>query len=120
MKTKFLTVLMLATLACYLPGTALGSAEEDSQHNKISMGDWQKLMTRIRIYDEAAITELMDIVNAKRCPGTAEELIAMLKIAAGMGEKRAQYLLAACYREGVGVRENGKIANVWEIIYNHY
>lgn len=92
---------------------------QTDESGKISQGDWQKLMNKVRNYDDAAITELMDIVNTKRCPGTAEELVAMLKIAAGMGEKRAQTLLAECYRLGVGTRRNDKMSTAWEIIYRH-
>lgn len=76
-------------------------------------------MERVRSFDEAAITQMMDIIVSKRCPGTAEELVAMLKLAAGMGEKRAQELLSACYQQGVGVRESSDFSRNWRYIYNN-
>ncbi len=120
MKTSFFLPIILASALCATPLIAQESSDEPTQHNKISEGDWQTLMHRIRNYDENALTELMDIVESRRCPGTPEELVSMLKIAAGMGEKRAQNLLAECYRQGVGVRENSKMASGWELIYHRY
>ena len=124
MTTRTLTTLMLAASICLSPIWA-GDTEADATpqattSNKLSQEDWQKLMSRIRNYEESAMTELMDIVNSKRCPGTAEELVSMLKIAAGMGEKRAQTLLAECYRLGIGTRRNSDQSSNWEFIYNQY
>lgn len=124
MTTRTLTTLMLAASISLSPIWA-GDTEADATpqattSNKLSQEDWQKLMSRIRNYEESAMTELMDIVNSKRCPGTAEELVSMLKIAAGMGEKRAQTLLAECYRLGIGTRRNSDLSANWEFIYNQY
>lgn len=120
MKTSFFTTLGLAAVIGLAPICA--ASEEpasDEIGNKISQDEWQKIIKRVRSYDENAAKELMDIVVNKRCPGTAEELVAMLKIAAGMGEKRAQELLAACYQQGVGVRDNANSASTWRYIYNN-
>ena len=115
MKKTFITTLVLAVL--FSPHTLWANEEppeENAKDSKLATNEWQQLMTRIRNQEEAAFTELMNVVNERRCPGTAEELTSMLKIAAGMGNKQAQYLLAECYRRGVGVRQNSKIASAWE------
>lgn len=108
---KQFIILSLTALLCILP--ICSASEEQGNVEKISSENWVQLMARVRSYEEPAITELMDIVLSGRCPGTAEELIAMLKIAAGLGDSRAQELLADCYREGIGVRQNKNHANAW-------
>lgn len=115
MKKTFIATLLLAPLCCgHLIWASEEPTEEPTKDTKLTTNEWQQLMTRIRNQEEAAFTEFMNIVNERRCPGTAEELTAMLKIAAGMGNKQAQYLLAECYRRGVGVRQNSKVATAWE------
>ena len=106
---------IIAAALCTLP---LYAAEDaPAADGKISAGDWDFLMRRVRNHEEQAFNDLMDVINTKRCPGTPEELTSMLKIAAGHGNKKAQYLLAECYRRGIGVRPNEKMAEVWERIY---
>lgn len=120
MKLSFIITAAFATGIAMLPTTAGEEPEAQPQSvAKISLAEWQKIMGQARTYDDAAITLMMDIIVSKRCPGTAEELSAMLKIAAGMGEKRAQDLLSSCYKEGIGVRKDNDKSRSWNYIFNN-
>lgn len=92
----------------------LMSIEEEMPKGILTQSDWESLMSRVRNFEESAMTELVEVIAESRCPGTPEEQVAMLKIAAGLGNKQAQARLAACYRNGNGVRENRNMAQAWE------
>lgn len=119
MKASFFTTWGLAAMIGLAPIYAADEETNPEISDKISQDEWQQIIKRVRSYDENAVKELMDIVVSKRCPGTAEELVAMLKIAAGMGDKRAQDLLSSCYLQGIGVRDNSETSRSWRYIYNN-
>lgn len=84
---------------------------------RLSTEEWRELMNRVRNFEEAAYDELLAVVEQNRSPGKHEEFVAMLKIAAGCGHKRAQYFLEYCYKNGIGVRRNSDMGADWQVIY---
>ena len=83
---------------------------------RLSTEEWHALMNRVRNFEDAAYDDLLAVVEQNRCPGRAEEFVAMLKIAAGCGHKRAQYFLEYCYKSGIGVQRNSDKGYDWKLI----
>ena len=116
MINSFISKLCMVAMVCALPLMAMDAPEA----NYLSQGEWESLKSRVRNFEENAMAELVDVIAESRCPGSLEEQVAMLKIAAGMGNKRAQARLVDCYRNGNGVRANINMAQAWEHVRRSY
>ncbi len=111
-------LLLLLFVAGY-SALAVDSEPNTPSAPRLSTEEWHALMNRVRNFEEAAYDDLLVVVEQNRCPGRTEEFVAMLKIAAGCGHKRAQYYLEYCYKEGIGVQRNADKGYDWKVIREH-
>ena len=113
---SYISKLCMLAVACSVPLMAM----EELEKVPLSQSEWESLKSRVRNFEESAMAELVDVIAESRCPGSLEEQVAMLKIAAGMGNKRAQSRLVDCYRNGTGVRANMNMAQAWDQVRCSY